>query len=337
MKTNTIYLGDCLEILHQLPSESVDCIVTSPPYWGLRDYSCSEKNCKHKWNGDTCMQCGAWKTQLGHEPSPERYVEHLVAIFREAKRILKETGTCWLNLGDTYWRSTRTSPSGSQKQHRNRGSHATIPQPTPHPSLKQKDLVGIPWMVAFALRKDGWYLRSDIIWHKTNPMPESVKDRPTKSHEYVFLLTKNKRYSYDAEAISTPVTDSTIKRLSQPNRCKQKGSQRAHGGTKNMKPVVGSCHGRPRRNKRSVWTVANSSFHEAHYAVFPPKLIEPCILAGCPEHGIVLDPFMGSGTTALVALNNNRKYIGIERNPDYKAIAERRIHSTRNGYSVQHT
>jgi DNA modification methylase len=216
---------------------------------------------------------------------------------------------------------------GSNKQRRNRGSLATtIPRPAPHAFLKGKDLVGIPWLVALALRNDGWYLRSDIIWQKTNPMPESVKDRPSRCHEYVFLLTKSKRYHYDADAISKPVTDSTIQRMNQP-RHEQQGSSRAHGGTKNMKPVVrrDSSTERPRRNKRSVWALANSAYSEAHFAVFPPKLIEPCILAGCPKNGVVLDPFMGSGTTGLVARKHGRQYIGIERNPEYKRIAEQRL------------
>jgi DNA modification methylase len=306
--------------LKQMDPESVNCCVTSPPYWGLRDYGIPR--------------------QLGLEATPEEYVSKIVAIFREVRKVLRNDGTLWLNLGDTY-------AAGKEKKYSSRGYNdpgwSLRQSRKPTDGLKRKDIVGIPWMVAFALRNDGWYLRQDIIWAKNNPMPESVRDRCTKSHEYIFLFSKSKQYYFDAESIAEPVTESTAKRLSQDIKS-QPGSIRVPGKDNgNMKAVAPRYGGkkytenpeifnrtksdnayelRPMRNKRSVWTVSTQPFKEAHFATCPPKLIEPCILAGCPIGGIVFDPFMGSGTTALVALQLQRNYIGLELNPAYIEIAE---------------
>jgi DNA modification methylase len=300
----TIHVGDCLDVLRELPEKSVQCCVTSPPYWGLRDYGVDG--------------------QLGLEPTPEEYVANMVEVFREVRRVLRDDGTLWMNIGDSY----ATSPAG------NFGKDMPAPadggryrenkpkMDWARGGLKQKDLCGIPWRVAFALQADGWYLRQDIIWHKPNPMPESVTDRCTKSHEYVFLLSKSARYFYDADAIKEPVTQSTAERLTQPTLDRQNGSNRVPGKTNGNMKAVGNID---TRNKRSVWTVTTAPYSKAHFATFPPKLIEPCILAGCPEGGVVLDPFLGSGTTAAVAQNLGRKCIGIELNEEYAQLARDRF------------
>lgn len=317
---NKIYNVDVLEGLKTLPDNSINCCVTSPPYWGLRDYGV--------------------EGQLGLEKTPEEYVAKMVEVFREVKRVLRTDGTLWLNLGDSY-------ASGKQKECKNTDLMWSNNQSRkPSDNYKHKDLVGIPWMVAFALRADGWYLRQDIIWSKTNPMPESVTDRCTKSHENIFLLSKSPKYYYDAEAIAEPVTDSTIKRLGQDIES-QSGSDRVPGKTNGKMKAAAPRYGgkkytenpevfnrtksgnayefREKRNKRSVWTVSTKPFKGAHFATFPEALIIPCILAGCPEGGMVLDPFMGSGTTAKVAYENNRNYVGFEINPEYIEIAEKRL------------
>ena len=271
MKTNYTLVGDVLDKLKDLPEESIQCCVTSPPYWGLRNYQ-EEK-------------------QLGLEETPEEFVENMVKVFREVKRVLKKDGTVWLNIGDTYY---------------------------------NKSLAGIPFRVAFALQQDGWYLRQDIIWHKPNPMPESVKDRCTKSHEYIFLLTKSPKYYYDIDAIREPLAESSIGRLEQ-DIDNQVGTTRANGGAKtngNLKAVGDVDLG---RNKRSVWTITTKPYSEAHFAVFPPELPTLCIKAGYKEGDIVLDPFMGSGTTAWVAQRLGRKWIGVELNPEYVKIIEKRV------------
>jgi DNA modification methylase len=308
---NKILLGSSLEVLRELPDSSIHCCVTSPPYWGLRDYGV--------------------EGQLGLEPTMEEYLEKMLVIFREIWRVLRSDGTLWLNLGDSY---NGSGPSGGPgKQYTNVGSQGTTLKRVA--GLKPKDLVGIPWRVAFALQADGWYLRSDIIWHKPNTMPESVTDRPTKAHEYIFLMSKRERYYYDADAIkedclsgpsdikkmleSLPRIGGKHKILTDPL---SKASSLTNIGQKRS---VGDPSG---RNKRSVWTVATQPFKEAHFATFPPKLIEPCILAGCPDGGIVLDPFMGAGTTAVVCANLGRNYIGIELNPEYIHIANERIKQT---------
>jgi DNA modification methylase len=277
-----IIQGNCLDELKKLPDESVDCCVTSPPYWGLRDYGVGG--------------------QFGLEKTPEEYVKNMVEVFREVKRVLKKEGTLWLNLGDSY------------NSHSTRGKL----------NLKDKDLVGIPWSVAFALRADGWYLRQDIIWHKPNPMPESVTDRCTKSHEYIFLLAKSQKYYFDNEAIREEPKPHILKRkdgMMSAYKCNAKRISNPETTSKFYPELKGA-------NKRSVWTVTTKPFKEAHFATFPEDLILPCVLAGCPKGGVILDPFFGAGTTGVVAKKNNRDYIGLELNPEYVKLAEKRINNT---------
>lgn len=323
-----ILIGDVRDRLKELPDESVDCAVTSPPYFGLRDYGVVG--------------------QIGLEADPAEYTDELVKVFREVRRVLKSTGTLWLNLGDSY------ANDGKWGGHMG-GKHAkalhgpAVWRGKKQTGLKPKDLIGIPWRVAFFLQADGWWLRQDIIWSKPNPMPESVTDRCTKAHEYLFMLTKSARYFYDAEAIKEPMSMSSVERLTQPNIDSQAGSDRVPGKTNGPMKAVGKvdkqrghsrrhagfndrwdamekaeqCSGM--RNKRSVWEVATRPFSEAHFASFPPALIEPCIKAGCPVGGLVLDPFGGAGTTGMVADRLGRNAILIELNPEYAEIARRRI------------
>lgn len=366
---NHIYTGDSLEVLRTLPSESVHCCISSPPYYGLRDYGVPG--------------------QIGLEETPEAYVERIRQVFAEVKRVLRSDGTCWLNLGDSYAGSGKGGQSDEKRSEHWQPTYAHKGL-TPR-GYKPKDLLGIPWMVAFALRADGWYLRSDIIWNKPTAMPESVTDRPTKAHEYLFLLSKNPHYYYDADAIREPGKEHSG----------SAGTFARKSGKVTTLCVPGQSHAShraergdrvpPGRNKRSVWTVASQPYSEAHFATFPPKLIEPCVLAGtspqacehcgapwervaerdpmivrhgpksggygsrttdslsgtmlapavtktvgwqpsctCPDNTgsgkcIVLDPFMGAGTTAMVALQHGRLYLGIELNPAYVELAERRI------------
>lgn len=380
VELDRIICGDCLEVLKTLPAESVDCCITSPPYYGLRDYGIGG--------------------QIGLEPTPEAYVARLVDVFREVRRVLKKEGTLWLNLGDSYAGSGKGGQSEEkrsenwQPQYGNKGKRY---------GLKPKDLIGIPWMVAFALRADGWYLRSDIIWHKPNCMPESVTDRPTKAHEYIFLLSKSQRYYYDKEAILEPHSDETKKYFEKytPDHSKSLSDRKIALGDKgktrtgfgNSRAEATACMNPSGRNKRTVWTIPTKPFPGSHFAVMPEKLVEPCVLAGtsergyCPkcgkpwlrqiEHknmvirktdrmaeigefgrtqssgtmlspaetktigwlpscqcaskprpGIVLDPFSGAGTVALVAKKLGRHYIGIELNPDYISMAKTRVQKT---------
>lgn len=371
---NHIYTGDSLAVLRTLPSESVQCCITSPPYYGLRDYGV--------------------EGQIGLEETPEAYVEKLVQVFREVRRVLRADGTCWVNLGDTYssgTQKTQVQPSGRVIAHTAMIKGKPMRAPVIE-GMKPKDLIGIPWMVAFALRADGWYLRSDIIWAKSNAMPESVTDRPTKAHEYMFLLAKSERYYYDADAIREPhTTESNIR---------DRGKEGVWASSALLTPIGKGMRewNHPQgRNKRTVWTIASQPYSEAHFATFPPKLIEPCVLAGTSpracehclapweritEHDfipqqdvrdpaklakasikgldksngwgdtprgtvnvitagwrptctcanntgagkcIVLDPFLGAGTVALVALQHGRGYLGIELNPAYVTLAENRI------------
>ena len=368
---NQIHIGDCLEVLRAMPDESVHCCVTSPPYWGLRDYGVDG--------------------QLGLEKSPEEYVARMVDVFREVRRVLRNDGTLWLNIGDSY---ARTAGDDSKKDPTtiNTGYKSVVASGgakkgnnRPPDGFKPKDLVGIPWRLAFALQSDGWYLRQDIIWHKPNPMPESVRDRCTKAHEYVFLMSKSARYYWDAGAVKEVALQpyGIPKRVSQHKQDALNANKNGHLGTN---------QGDARRNRRSVWTIATQPCKEAHFAVMPQKLVEPCILAGCPERccsacgssiqavvertriptrpgtdtkvtgdskvdgnrdplrhvtsskvvgwqsscgcqsdsntpGTVLDPFLGAGTVGLVAKRLGRSYIGIELNPAYAEIAERRIAS----------
>lgn len=343
---NQIHQYNVLDTAWPLADESVDCCITSPPYWGLRDYGIAG--------------------QLGLEKTPDEYIDRMVKIFDEVKRVLKPAGTLWLNLGDSYAATgkNRTEKQASDKTTLN-GSLTTQFQILKQQNkvvgdLKAKDLVGIPWMVAFALRSAGWYLRSDIIWAKPNCMPESVTDRPTRSHEYIFLLSKSAKYYYDQEAIKEPAlydvdgtgTAARKARQKETNKSmpngrmagirpagfkdaekmngkhsdKQRGHSRRHNGFYNRWDQMSheeQCTGM--RNKRDVWTVSPAQFPDAHFATFPEQLITPCVLAGCPKDGIILDPFMGAGTTALVAKSHGRNYVGFELNPEYIRIAEKRL------------
>ena len=343
--------GDCREILKTIQDQSINCCVTSPPYFGLRDYGVAG--------------------QIGLEQTPEQFVEQIVSVFREVRRVLRPDGTLWLNLGDSY----ATHRAGMQEDPMKTSTLArTRNQEVANkasrecerylkcPTLPEKNLIGVPWMVAFALRADGWYLRQDIIWSKPNPMPESVTDRCTKAHEYLFLLTKSPRYYYDQDAILEPIAQASVERLSQ-DVASQNGSNRVPGKTNGSMKAVGRAHlpgnkshkgttayedgdelmrtkaglvdyaekvqNNPLlaswRNKRSVWTVTTQPFKDAHFATFPPALIEPCILAGCPKSGTVLDPFGGAGTTGLVADRLQRNSILIELNHSYAAMARNRI------------
>jgi DNA modification methylase len=434
----TLYNADCREGLKALPDESVNCVVTSPPYFGLRDYGLQplvlggDSNCVHVWQGagatrpkpdrstagkelngsgilsndkprgsqvskaargmvlsfgDTC-ECGAWRGCLGLEPTIDQYVQHIVEVFREVHRTLRNDGTLWLNLGDSYANDSKWGGNSSGKNYTS--SAGRIPRQRQSTNLKSKDLIGMPWRVAFALQSDGWYLRSDIIWSKTACMPESVKDRPTRSHEYIFLLTKSERYYYDANAIKEQKAGSSLRdRRTNDNghrRDRNYIGQASNGGTnlggrpqtiralelakergltdehiaairavgitdtgkaqhtqigygKNIervqlladeaKQVLGGYYREflfdDSRNKRTVWTVGPQPYKGAHFATFPPDLIRPCILAGCPVGGTVLDPFAGSGTTLQVATEQQCKSIGIELSPEYCRLVERRL------------
>ncbi len=295
-----ILIGDCRNLLREMPEKSVHTCVTSPPYFGLRDYGMDD--------------------QIGLEQTPEAFVAEMVAVFREVKRVLRDDGTLWLNLGDSYasYRDGKATPDTTRGDSEGtlvpKGSAKNRMASTfAGSSIKHKDLIGIPWRVALALQADGWYLRQDIIWHKPNPMPESVTDRCTKAHEYIFLLSK---------AIKEPVANSSISRLSQNNLPNQLGSDRVPFKTNGTMKAVGNTE---IRNKRSVWTITTKPFKGAHFATFPPDLIEPCILAGCPEGGTVLDPFGGAGTTGLVASRHGRNAILCELNPEYAELAKNRI------------
>jgi DNA modification methylase len=305
--------GDALEVLKTLPSESIDCCITSPPYWDLRDYGVSG--------------------QLGLEKTPKEYVSKTVEVFGEVKRVLKKEGTLWLNLGDSYAGNREKSGGpGPYAQCFNTKAELCKKFNKITDGFKSKDLIGIPWRVAFALQSDGWYLRQDIIWHKPNPMPESVTDRCTKAHEYIFLLAKSQKYYFDNEAIREP--------LAQPTRYNHQllnynnPRKKEYGKSPNaINPKTLEAHRlkqleNPGRNKRSVWTVTTKPFKDAHFATFPEDLILPCVLAGCPQGGVILDPFSGAGTTGVVAKKNNRNFIGIELNPEYIKIAQRRIDNT---------
>ena len=302
-----IYQGDCLDILPTLEPKSIQCCVTSPPYYGLRDYGCDG--------------------QIGLESTPESYIEKLVTVFREVRRVLADDGTLWLNLGDSYANNKDGNTQGSSTS----GLHYTNPNKDLEQfrneqqfkkrvplGLKPKDLIGIPWRVAFALQADGWYLRQDIIWAKPNPMPESVKDRCTKAHEYIFLLTKSARYYYDAEA---------VKEISiEPVRAREKFNGESAVDTKTRGHNCNcGCDGF--RNRRSVWSITTKPYKEAHFATFPEEIPRTCILAGSKKGDTILDPFSGAGTTGVVAGKLGRKYTGIELNPQYTKLAEDRINN----------
>jgi DNA modification methylase len=320
--------GDSLSVLKTLPSCSVQCAVTSPPYYGLRDYGTAQwdggdAGCDHNparpdggertnrttplGRGGTyktiCGKCGAVRVdeQVGLEKTPDEYVNRLVDIFRELRRVLKDDGTLWLNLGDSYagsWGAMSHDLDGKAKR---TGTNQKPPTANKMDGIKPKDLIGIPWTVAFALRADGWYLRSEIIWHKPNPMPESVKDRPTKAHEQIFLLSKSAKYFYNAAAIAEPA------KYPNDNRGARTDSRRAIPLANSIKGKTGET-----RNKRDVWTVTTRPYKEAHFATFPASLIEPCILAGSCPGDVVLDPFTGSSTTGEVSIKHRRRFIGID-------------------------
>jgi DNA modification methylase len=371
-----ILTGDCRDILPTLEPESVQCCVTSPPYWGLRDYGTGQwegggEGCDHKhdrkladWSSsglqrnkvspelsagtialvnhqqeahyrDVCGKCGARRidSQLGLESTPEEYIAKMVAVFREVWRVLRDDGTLWLNFGDSYaaGKQGRSDPDRGLRHTDGRNpltqSVYDVPiakQRSAPPGLKPKDLVGIPWRMAFALQADGWYLRSDIIWHKPNPMPESVTDRPTKAHEYIFLLTKAERYFYDAEAIREP--DSGLRTSGRPHPEKAIGPQYRNGHSQWERRL--SDNQESGRNKRSVWTIATQPYSEAHFATFPEEIPKLCILAGSKLGDTILDPFAGSGTTGKVALELGRKAILIELNPAYIELARARTFTT---------
>lgn len=295
-------VGDCIDGMRSLPDNTVNTCITSPPYYGLRDYGCGG--------------------QIGLEDTPEEFVQRLVGVFREVRRVLRGDGTLWLNLGDTYSSGGRGGGAEGSMQAANLGSvTGEVFKPWKVQGYREKNLLGIPWQVAFALQADGWYLRQDIIWSKPNPMPESVTDRCTKAHEYLFLLSKSAHYHYDHEAIKEPAQNWGTRDRSEMRDGTTDPLLKHHG-------LQGKeWEENPMRNKRSVWTVNPKPYHAAHFATFPTELIVPCVLAGCPRGGTVLDPFAGSGTTAVVALQNGCRFVGMEINPKYAAIAHARIAS----------
>jgi len=350
---DTILFGNCQDTLKEFAPNSARTCVTSPPYYGLRDYGTAtwiggDPNCNHRRDskvkaencntghknhdemygvGDAiyktvCPKCGAIRqdSQIGLEETPEEYIESLVSVFRGVRDVLTDDGTLWVNLGDSYYNYRPGKGQSYPKQ-----TVSKTKQDLPDEcnkrgnkldGLKEKDLIGIPWMFAFAMRADGWYLRQDIIWHKPNPMPESVRDRCTKSHEYIFLFSKNKKYYYNNEAIKEPAKD-------WGTRDRTKGKY--HNEGTGLQPHSGLTKSYPTKNKRSVWSVTVKPYKEAHFATYPPDLIEPCILAGSEEGDTVLDPFMGAGTTAAVAKSLNRHYIGCELNEGYGNLIKKRI------------
>ena len=352
-----IGFGDCREIMKRWIDEGVkvNTCITSPPYYGLRDYGTAtweggDINCDHegiklgnnrnflnedgrKGNNNSlssgdCVKCGAKRkdSQIGLEQTPKEYIDNMVDVFNHVKELLADDGTLWLNIGDSY---ARTGGDSSQK-----GRHWDGRKNNPNTGhnryasdmgLKAKDLIGIPWMLAFALREAGWYLRQDIIWHKPNPMPESVTDRCTKAHEYIFLLSKLPKYYFDNESIKEPCINSSEEQIAKRNKkqhrenaSKEEAKYVQHNFSKVEKIYE-------KRNKRDVWSVNVKPYKGAHFATYPVELIEPCIKAGCPDGGIVLDPFMGSGTTAQVAIANNKQYLGCELNTEYKYLQDQRI------------
>lgn len=327
-----IYPGDVREVLSCLPDESVQCCVTSPPYFGLRDYGMDE--------------------QLGLETNPHEYVASMVAVFAALRRVLRDDGTLWLNLGDSYARNGGTPGGGNRELLHMNNTQRRMTSVPRGCDLKAKDLVGIPWHVAFALRADGWYLRSDIIWSKPNPMPESITDRPTKAHEYMFLFAKSSKYYYDHEAVKEPYAPGSLERYLYPfggskneeladtprGKTRMVGMREYKGqatkdydgaGAQNpsdtKRRIMESMAAGGGRNRRTVWTIPTQPYRGAHFATFPEKLVEPCILAGSKPGDLVLDPFAGSGTTGAVACRLGREFVGIELNPDYIALAEDRI------------
>jgi len=297
-------IGDALEQLRLIPSGSVHCCITSPPYWGLRDYGVAG--------------------QIGLESSVQEFLQRLVAVFTEVRRVLRDDGTCWLNLGDAYAStSTGRRCQGPAITGRRAAAADARRRPGVTDGFKHKDLMGIPWRVAFALQDVGWFLRADIIWHKPNAMPESVHDRPSRAHEYVFLLSRSARYYYDQDAVRVPHADPRQNKNGRGGKNAMRGQAEIRPRGNGSSPIRFYHPGG--RNLRSVWSVAPRPFKGAHFATFPETLVEPCILAGCPRGGVILDPFTGSGTTGVVALRHGRSFLGIELNPEYAAMARERL------------
>jgi DNA modification methylase len=356
MQLNTVSHQHTLEWLQSLPDKVAHTCVTSPPYWGLRDYGTPAVHFPEVsfrlFAGLPEVVIPAMDSKLGLEETPEAFIGHMVAIFREVYRVLRDDGTLWLNIADTYWGQKGKSGAANSKHVAECINSEAInyadygefrPQDRRHEIIKPKDLTGIPWMLAFALRADGWYLRQDIIWHKPNPMPESVTDRCTKAHEYIFLLSKSTKYYYDHQAILEEANYDGRKDTV------MKGSSKYANGyfpsDVDTKSIALVGHERwknklnddiPARNKRSVWTVATKPFKEAHFATFPEALIEPCILAGSPLDGIVLEPFAGSNTTGILAIKLQRNYLAAELNPDYIKLSETRDHHENGFFSASH-
>lgn len=379
-----IYLGDCRERLATLPAESVHSVITSPPYYGLRDYKTEpgvwggDADCRHDWGGGlsiglnpgrkgsknlnpgkggsdgqhfqqktaaayqshVCHKCGAWRGNLGLEPTVAMYVEHMVEVFRAIRRVLRKDGTVWLNMGDSYVSAPPGNKSKRSKTDLDGAYHRRGERQLGHgedmgaiyakangSGLKQKDMIAMPWRIGLALQADGWWLRQDIIWAKTNPMPESISDRCTKSHEYLLLLSKSERYYYDAMAIQETAKIETADRYEYSfGGAKNKALVAANiDGIGRRTSMVGERDSNGKRNKRSVWTINAQPFPGSHFAVFPPDLVIPALLAGCPEGGTVLDPFAGAGTVGMVAALYNRSAILIELNPQYVEMAWKRI------------
>ena len=355
IKDCTIFAGDCIKSMSELPDNSVHCCITSPPYFGLRDYGTAkwdggDPNCNHikrhaKHGGDRadrdqsaniftyrdkCEICGATSVdeQIGQEQTPDEFVAKMVEVFEQVRRILRPDGTLWLNLGDSYFTTQNNNRNGVGGglggQTRGGGEYKTQKKEPGLSGCKPKDLIGIPWMTALALRQAGWYLRQDIIWHKPNPMPESVTDRCTKAHEYIFLMTKSPQYFYDVDAIREPwkQNPSDIKRATEKHPGYSGKHDDGYNGDVRGQPVGDPTKG---RNKRSVWTVTTKPYKGAHFATFPRDLIEPCVLAGCPEGGTIIDPFGGSGTTGEMAITHRRKAILCELNPEYIKLMHQRL------------
>ena len=412
---NQVLCGDCREVMASLPEESIDLVVTSPPYWGLRDYGNSPQvfggnsECDHQWgeeiilpkkSGGTdsstlgeeswgnamsdeamvrsikrsfvdeskssfCVKCGAWRGQLGLEPHPQMFIDHLVEVSREIKRIIKPRGSFWLNLGDTYCGSGKGRGSGDWiKDSKNLYSDPDVTHPKPIKLektnwLQPKQLLGIPWRVAIALQNDGWILRNCVIWYKPNHMPESVKDRLTKSYEFMFFFVKQRKYYFNLDRIREPYAESSIKRITQPTIMQQRGGDKQHelygdapghgnrpadilkglaekltkhevatgriGNFSYDDPLHNKAYHPKGKNPGDMWDIPTYPFPGAHFAVFPPALIEPIIKAACPKNGVVLDPFAGSGTALRVARKLGRQFIGIDINPEYVGMSKRRV------------
>ena len=311
IQLDTIHTGDCLEVLRTLPSESIHCCVTSPPYYALRDYGMGG--------------------QIGREASPKEYILRLTEVFTEVRRVLRSDGTLWLNISDTYAGKGNQGDFTDPKNPNGRNGQ-TVALNYKVEGCKPKDMIGIPWTLAFSLRDSGWYLRNDIIWMKENPMPESVKDRCARCYEHIFLFSKSRKYFFDYRAISEPIAPGTASRLKRGVKGSNKYGEPIPGQVKQQTINLCREHGEitddminPLRNKRDVWIINTVPFKGGHYAAYPPKLVETCLLAGCPEGGIVLDPFMGSGTTGMVARQLDRHFVGIELNPAFTEMAYRRI------------